>query len=100
MITVLIIFQLETMQSEVKENNEALRCAQNELNERRRFLQGLEVELESLRKQVIAFTVKRAGNAQSYIQRCCSTKLSIHKISHSYLRSFFFRGLDQSDSMS
>ncbi|XP_026795788.3 keratin, type 1, gene c5 isoform X2 [Pangasianodon hypophthalmus] len=44
--------KLETVQSEVKESNEALRCAQNELNERRRFLQGLEVELDSLRKQV------------------------------------------------
>lgn len=53
MITVLFVFQLESVQSEVKESNEALRCAQNEFNERRRFLQGLEVELESLRKQVI-----------------------------------------------
>ncbi|XP_053337223.1 keratin, type 1, gene c5 isoform X2 [Clarias gariepinus] len=44
--------KLETVQSEVKENNEALRCAQNELGERRRFLQGLEVELDSVRKQV------------------------------------------------
>lgn len=40
------------MQSEVKESNEALRCAQSELSERRRFLQALEVELDSLRKQV------------------------------------------------
>lgn len=53
MITMLFVFQLETVQSEVKESNEALRCAQNELNERRRFLQGLEVELDSLRKQVL-----------------------------------------------
>lgn len=44
--------QLENVQSEVKESNEALRCAQSELNERRRFLQALEVELDSLRKQV------------------------------------------------
>ncbi|XP_058230485.1 keratin, type 1, gene c5 isoform X2 [Hemibagrus wyckioides] len=44
--------KLETVQSEVKQNNEALRYAQNELSERRRFLQGLEVELDSLRKQV------------------------------------------------
>ncbi|XP_060763800.1 keratin, type 1, gene c5 isoform X2 [Neoarius graeffei] len=44
--------KLEMVQSEVKESNEALRCAQNELNERHRFLQGLEVELGSLRKQV------------------------------------------------
>lgn len=44
--------QIETVQSEVKESNEALRLAQSELSERRRFLQGLEVELDSLRKQV------------------------------------------------
>ncbi|XP_075960755.1 keratin, type 1, gene c5 [Anarhichas minor] len=44
--------KLEAVQSEVKENNEALRCAQGELSERRRFLQALEVELDSLRKQV------------------------------------------------
>lgn len=78
------------MQSEVKENNEALRCAQNELNERRRFLQGLEVELESLRKQVIVFTVEGAGDAQNYVQRYRSSEISTHKISHCYLKSFFF----------
>ncbi|KAM4746662.1 keratin, type 1, gene c5 [Anableps anableps] len=44
--------KLEAVQSEVKESNEALRCAQGELSERRRFLQALEVELDSLRKQV------------------------------------------------
>lgn len=44
--------QMETVQSQVKESNEALRFAQSELSERRRFLQGLEVELDSLRKQV------------------------------------------------
>ncbi|KAM7391226.1 hypothetical protein PAMP_021930 [Pampus punctatissimus] len=44
--------KLDAVQSEVKENNEALRCAQSELSERRRFLQALEVELDSLRKQV------------------------------------------------
>lgn len=59
MISALVVFQLETVQSEVKENNEALRCAQNELGERRRFLQGLEVELDSVRKQVITFPVER-----------------------------------------
>ncbi len=46
------VWQLETVQSEVKESNEALRCAQSELSERRRFLQALEVELDNLRKQV------------------------------------------------
>lgn len=48
----LMCLQLEAVQSEVKESNEALRCAQSELSERRRFLQALEVELDSLRKQV------------------------------------------------
>lgn len=43
---------MEGVQSQVKESNEALRFAQSELSERRRFLQGLEVEFESLRKQV------------------------------------------------
>jgi hypothetical protein len=43
---------LDTVQNEVKESNEALRGAQSELVERRRFLQTLEVELESLYKQV------------------------------------------------
>ncbi|MED6287042.1 hypothetical protein CHARACLAT_012363 [Characodon lateralis] len=45
--------KLEAVQSEVKESNDALRCAQGELSERRRFLQALEVELDSLRRQVI-----------------------------------------------
>ncbi|XP_046871757.1 keratin, type 1, gene c5 [Hypomesus transpacificus] len=44
--------KLDAVQSEVKESNEALRCAQGELSERRRFLQALEVELDNLRKQV------------------------------------------------
>ena len=44
--------QLDAVQSEVRESNEALHCAQTELSERRRFLQALEVELGSLRKQV------------------------------------------------
>lgn len=51
-IMLIVCVQLEAVQSEVKENNEALRCAQSELGERRRFLQALEVELDSLRKQV------------------------------------------------
>uniref|UniRef100_A0A3P9KT15 Keratin, type 1, gene c5 n=1 Tax=Oryzias latipes TaxID=8090 RepID=A0A3P9KT15_ORYLA len=44
--------KVDAVQSEVKENNEALRCAQTELSERRRFLQALEVELDSVRRQV------------------------------------------------
>ncbi|KAM8871978.1 keratin, type I cytoskeletal 18 [Synchiropus picturatus] len=46
--------KLETVQNEVRENNEALRGAQGELTERQRFLQNLEVELESLHKQIAA----------------------------------------------
>ncbi|XP_061148726.1 keratin, type I cytoskeletal 18 [Syngnathus typhle] len=46
--------KLETVQNDVKENNEALRGAQSELVDRQRFLQNLEVELESLQKQVAA----------------------------------------------
>lgn len=46
------VSQLDTLQSEVKESNEALRGAQSELLERQRFLQSLEVQLESLHKQV------------------------------------------------
>lgn len=37
---------------QVRESNEALRGSQSELTERQRFLQTLEVELESLHKQV------------------------------------------------
>ncbi|XP_024130419.1 keratin, type 1, gene c5 [Oryzias melastigma] len=44
--------KVDAVQSEVKENNEALRCAQSELSERRRFLQALEMELDSVRRQV------------------------------------------------
>lgn len=72
MVIVLFVCQLEAVQSEVKESNEALRCAQNELNERRRFLQGLEVELDSLRKQVPVFVNKRTRS-----KRCCSAELLI-----------------------
>lgn len=46
------LLQLDALQSEVKQSNEALRGAQGELVERQRFLQTLEVELESLHKQV------------------------------------------------
>lgn len=58
--------QLETVQSEVKESNEALRAAQCELVERQRFLQSLEVEVEGLHKQVGAAEPPRVlyGNVQ------------------------------------
>ncbi|XP_076854224.1 keratin, type 1, gene c5 isoform X2 [Brachyhypopomus gauderio] len=58
--------KLETVQSEVKESNEALRCAQSELCERRRFLQGLEVELDSLRKQVSVLEVNLSETNHKY----------------------------------
>lgn len=52
------VSQLDALQSEVKESNEALRGAQSELIERQRFLQGLEVQLESLHKQVSRCTAE------------------------------------------
>ncbi|KAJ3604503.1 hypothetical protein NHX12_029243 [Muraenolepis orangiensis] len=58
--------KLEAVQSEVKESNEALRCAQGELSERRRFLQALEVELESLRKQVNVLEGNLAETGHKY----------------------------------
>uniref|UniRef100_A0A8C6UJJ1 Keratin, type 1, gene c5 n=1 Tax=Neogobius melanostomus TaxID=47308 RepID=A0A8C6UJJ1_9GOBI len=57
---------LEAVQSEVKESNEALRCAQGELSERRRFLQALEVELDSLRKQVNVLEGNLAETGHKY----------------------------------
>ena len=51
------LLQLEHVQTEVKESNDALRDAQSELIERQRFLQTLEVELESLHKQVSCCTL-------------------------------------------
>ncbi|XP_041742853.1 keratin, type I cytoskeletal 18-like [Coregonus clupeaformis] len=58
--------KLETVQSEVKESNEALREAQSELVERQRFLQNLEVELESLHKQVSALKGNLGETGQKY----------------------------------
>uniref|UniRef100_H2SPT9 Si:ch211-243g18.2 n=2 Tax=Takifugu rubripes TaxID=31033 RepID=H2SPT9_TAKRU len=58
--------KLETVQNEVKENNEALRSAQSELMERQRFLQTLEVELESLHKQIAALEGNLAETGQKY----------------------------------
>ncbi|XP_028831448.1 keratin, type I cytoskeletal 18-like [Denticeps clupeoides] len=60
--------KLEAVQSEVRESNEALRCAQGELNERRRFLQALEVELDSLRKQVGVLEGNLAETGVKYSQ--------------------------------
>ncbi|CAB1352101.1 unnamed protein product, partial [Coregonus sp. 'balchen'] len=60
------VLQLETVQSEVKESNEALRGAQSELVERQRFLQNLEVELESLHKQVSALKGNLGETGQKY----------------------------------
>ncbi|XP_070706901.1 keratin, type I cytoskeletal 18 [Pempheris klunzingeri] len=58
--------KLETVQNEVKESNEALRGAQNELVERQRFLQTLEVELESLHKQIAALEGNVGETGQKY----------------------------------
>lgn len=59
--------QLETVQNEVKESNEALRGAQSELTERQRFLQTLEVELESLHKQVRNYTWREKSQVEQNI---------------------------------
>lgn len=56
-----LLIQLETVQNNVKESNEALRGAQSELVERQRFLQNLEVELESLHKQVSCYDREAGG---------------------------------------
>uniref|UniRef100_A0A3B3B651 Si:ch211-243g18.2 n=2 Tax=Oryzias melastigma TaxID=30732 RepID=A0A3B3B651_ORYME len=58
--------KLETVQNEVKESNEALRGAQGELTERQRFLQTLEVELDSLHKQIAALEGNLAETGQKY----------------------------------
>ncbi|XP_061589388.1 keratin, type I cytoskeletal 18 [Cololabis saira] len=58
--------KLETMQNEVKESNEALRGAQGELTERQRFLHTLEVDLESLHKQVAAMEGNLGETGQKY----------------------------------
>ncbi|XP_070845272.1 keratin, type I cytoskeletal 18 [Chaetodon trifascialis] len=58
--------KLETVQTEVKESNEALRGAQGELIERQRFLQTLEVELESLHKQIAALEGNLGETGQKY----------------------------------
>lgn len=55
------LLQLEVVQTEVRESNEALRGAQSELTERQRFLQTLEVELESLHKQVRTVMMEKGG---------------------------------------
>ncbi|XP_074474112.1 keratin, type I cytoskeletal 18 isoform X2 [Sebastes fasciatus] len=58
--------KLDTVQNVVKESNEALRGAQGELVERQRFLQTLEVELESLHKQVAALEGNLGETGQKY----------------------------------
>ena len=65
--------QLEMVQNEVKESNEALRGAQAELVERQRFLQGLEVELETLHKQV---GVRKTGSFPLCLCVCVGLSLS------------------------
>ncbi|KAI2659994.1 Keratin, type I cytoskeletal 18 [Labeo rohita] len=58
--------KLETVQTQVRESNEALRGAHSELTERQRFLQTLEVELESLHKQVAALEGNLSETGQKY----------------------------------
>ncbi|KAG7254587.1 hypothetical protein CRUP_027113 [Coryphaenoides rupestris] len=58
--------KLEAVQNQVKESNEVLRVAQGEQVERQRFLQTLEVELESLHKQVSALEGNMAETGQKY----------------------------------
>ncbi|KAG7477319.1 hypothetical protein MATL_G00092760 [Megalops atlanticus] len=60
--------KLDTVQSEVRESNEALRGAQNDFTERQRFLQTLEVELDSLRKQVAALDGNLSDTTHKYAQ--------------------------------
>lgn len=48
-----LLTQLETVTLEVQQNTGALQSATSEMNEKRRTLQSLEVELDRLRKQVI-----------------------------------------------
>ncbi|XP_051541368.1 keratin, type I cytoskeletal 18-A-like [Myxocyprinus asiaticus] len=60
--------KLETVQTQVRESNEALRGTQSELIERQRFLQTLEVELESLHKQVAALEGNLGETGQKYTQ--------------------------------
>ncbi|XP_076140616.1 keratin, type I cytoskeletal 18 isoform X1 [Alosa pseudoharengus] len=57
---------LDIVQTEVKESNEALRSAQNELSERQRFLQTLEVELENLHKQLSTLEGNLGETNQKY----------------------------------
>lgn len=58
--------KLETVQTQVRQSNEALRGAQSELTERQRFMQTLEVELESLHKQVAALEGNLGETGQKY----------------------------------
>ncbi|CAM4730556.1 hypothetical protein PO909_022298 [Leuciscus waleckii] len=58
--------KLEMVHMQVRESNEALRGSQSELTERQRFLQTLEVELESLHKQVSALEGNLGETGQKY----------------------------------
>ncbi|KAJ8339038.1 hypothetical protein SKAU_G00358240 [Synaphobranchus kaupii] len=58
--------KMATLHTVVKEGNEALRIAQNDSVERQRFLQTLEVELDSLRKQVGALEGNLCETNQKY----------------------------------
>lgn len=98
--------QIEAVQSQVKESNEALRFAQSELSERRRFLQGLEVELDGLRKQVGCNGPWSPGTARLFFLlpinfqaplRIFTPAVSLYIISGTKYTAFSFRGDNPSE---
>ncbi|KAM4615800.1 keratin, type 1, gene c5 [Polymixia lowei] len=72
--------KLDAVQSAVKESNEALRCAQGELHERRRFLQALEVELDNLRKQVSVLEGNLGETGHKYAMEMDSLQASLTQL--------------------
>ncbi|XP_061656820.1 keratin, type I cytoskeletal 18 isoform X2 [Syngnathoides biaculeatus] len=72
--------KLETVQNDVKESNEALRGAQGELVERQRFLQTLQVELESLHKQVAALEGNLAEAGHKYSAEMERLQVSLNQL--------------------
>ncbi|XP_077593546.1 keratin, type I cytoskeletal 18 isoform X2 [Stigmatopora nigra] len=72
--------KLEAVQNDVKESNEALRCARGELVERQRFLQTLEVELESLQKQVAALEGNLTEASHKYGTEMESLQVTLNQL--------------------
>ncbi|XP_077593544.1 keratin, type I cytoskeletal 18 isoform X1 [Stigmatopora nigra] len=75
-----LVSQLEAVQNDVKESNEALRCARGELVERQRFLQTLEVELESLQKQVAALEGNLTEASHKYGTEMESLQVTLNQL--------------------